>query len=309
MRLIVLSRGRHDYSPTLETMPKIMRPHVQVWVPKEEYGAYKRSPIFKGVEIVAWPSHIDCIPKKRRYLYENVDGAYMAIDDDLKLMVWDTEKGNYSNADSNPKKFIRGLEIAYGKLDTHTNVGIANTFMTSMKVKDKQTLEFGEVPFCFAGFSKDRPKLKFQTFFFTDIAMPMQIIKRRGHESVITMAHIAYGMRSNKKLAATGTTPYRTDEVILHSALSLSQQMPGYVTGLRNTGNNGGGWSLKKTFRKPNIDRTNEWYQTLGKEYGLTALPTLVELDLKTPMADLHLLYKKGLAKAAKGIGNKIGTT
>lgn len=305
MRLIILSRGRHDYSPTMEYLPKVLRGIVEVYVPKPEYSAYKASPIFSGVRIRCWPSSVDCIPKKRRYLYEQVDGEYIAIDDDLKLMVWDKEKKNYSSAESNPKGFVKGLELTYSDLEKHQNVGIANTFMTSMKVNDTGSFEFKDVPFCFAGFSKDRPEIDFKTFFFTDIAMPMQILKKGG--SVVTKAHIAYSMRANKKLATTGTTPYRSDEVIIYSALSLAQQMPGHVTGLKNTGNNGGGWSLKKSFHRCNVNSSNEWLKEFSKEHGLLALPPLVDLDFAVPMSELFKTYARNMEKARSGKGNQVG--
>ena len=306
MKLIMLSRGRHDYAATLEHMPTSMKDMLEVWVPKSEYKAYKSSPLFSGVrKIVCWPTNIDCVPKKRRYLYENIDGAYVAIDDDLKLMVWDREKSNFSAATTNPQKFMRGLELTYGDLyEGVTNVGIANTFMTSMKIKDKRTFEFSDVPFCFAGFSADRPKLDFKTFFFTDIAMPMQLLKKR--HQVLTNARIAYSMRSNKKLAATGTTPYRTADVIKYSAVSLAQQLPGHVNGLKETGNNGGGWSLAKSFVNPNKERTRKWLREFASAEGLTALPPLVDLDLETPMDEIFDLYRKNWQLAKQGKGNKI---
>lgn len=305
MNIIVLSRGRHDYSPTIESMPKDLLKYVRVFVPESEYSAYKRSPIFKGLKIECWPTHVDCIPKKRRYLYENVKGAYMAVDDDLKLMVWDKSKSNFAPAVHNPNRFIRGLELSYNELENgFSNVGIANTFMTSMKIIDKKTFKFSDVPFCFAGFSKDRPKIDFKTFFFTDIAMPMQIIKSGG--SVLTAAYCAYSMRANKKLSSTGTTPYRTPDVIKYSALSLAQQMRGHVTDLKETGNLGGGWSLRKTFQKPNIKTADRFLREFSAREGLKALPPLVDLDLKTPMVDLFKIYQKNWEAAKKGDGNQI---
>ncbi len=305
MKLVVLSRGRHDYAPTIESMPKDLLGDVQVWVPKNEYKDYKRSPIFKGLDIECWPTYVDCIPKKRRYLYENLIGSYMALDDDLKLMVWDNKKKNFSPALDDPEKFQRGLDLSCAHLNSgYTNVGIANTFMTSMKINDKKTFEFNDVPFCFAGFSEDRPKIAFNTFFFTDIAMPMQIMKAK--RKVLTTAYCAYSMRSNKKLASTGTTPYRTPEVIKYSALSLAQQMRGHVTGLKETGNLGGGWSLKKTFQKPNLDRANAFLREFAAQEGLKALPPLVDLDLRIPMDELFRIYRMNWEAAKKGKGNPI---
>jgi hypothetical protein len=304
MRIIIPSRGRHDYAPTLEHMPHILKSQVEVWVPKVEYKAYSSSPLFSGVKLKCWPTNIDCIPKTRRFLYENVDGSYMVADDDIKLMVWDKSKANFSAATTNEKGFMRGLELAFQSFDDHHIVGIANTFMTSMRVKDKRTFEFSDVAFGMVGFSADRPKIDFKTFFFTDTAMPMQVLKKGGTAHMT--ARIAYNLRSNKKLLATGTTPYRTDGVVKYSAISLAQQMPGHVSGMKNTGHLGGGWSLKKSFLKPNVQKYEVWAREFAAEHGLSALPPLVDLDLDTPMDELFAQYRKNWKLAKQGKGNKL---
>lgn len=298
MRLIIISRDRHDYSPTLESLPKILRDQVEVWVPKDQFKLYKKSPIFDGAKIATWDLHIDCVPKKRRFLYENIYEDYMVIDDDLKLSSWDGKAQKYVDAASNPKAFVKGLEHAFSLFDSNANVGITNTFMASMKIKKDGTLDHGGVPFCFAGFAakKKRPKLDFQTFFFTDIAMPMQLLHKG--LSVRTDARIAYSMRSNKKLASTGTTPYRSEFLIQYSALALALQMRGYVFGLDQTGNNGGGWSLKKTFLRPNKERSDKWIREFCTSEGMRRPPKPVDLDLETPFDELVSQYKEAWAKA-----------
>jgi hypothetical protein len=300
VRLIIISRDRHDYSPTLESLPKILRDEVEVWVPRDQYKLYKKSPIFSGIAIETWDPHIDCVPKKRRFLYENIKEEYMVIDDDLKLSAWDAKAQKYVDADSKPKSFVKGLEHSFALFDTHQNVGITNTFMASMKIKKDGALEHGGVPFCFAGFAKmkRRPKLDFKTFFFTDIAMPMQLLDK-GH-TVRTVARIAYSMRANKKLASTGTTPYRSEFLIQYSALALALQMRGYVFGLDHTGNNGGGWSLKKTFLRPNRERSDAWIREFCAGQGMRRPPKAVDLDLETPFQDLVAEFKASWANAQK---------
>jgi hypothetical protein len=209
----------------------------------------------------------------------------MVIDDDLKLSAWDDKNQKYVDADKNPKLFIRGLEHAFSLFDQNVNVGITNTFMASMKIKKDGTLDHAGVPFCFAGFSSKRPKLDFKTFFFTDIAMPMQILDKG--MSVRTDARIAYSMRNNKKLSSTGTTPYRSEFLIRYSALALAIQMPGYVHGLEDTGNNGGGWSLRKTFTRPNLEKTQKFIREFCTAEDMKRKPKLVDLKIKTPFADL----------------------
>jgi hypothetical protein len=305
MKIIMLSRGRHDYSPSISTMPPALREIVEVWVPKAEYKTYKESPLFSGVKIEAWPSYIDCVPKKRRFLYENIDSEYMSMDDDLSLKVWSATENKFVKAVDKPKLFMRHLENIYDSLDSHTVVGAANTFMTSLKIKETGSTVNDDVPFCFVGFAADRPKLTFKTFFFTDIAMPMQIVK--AGMSVRTNASIAYDLKSNEKLKSTGTTPYRTDAVILYSAVTLAQQCRGHVFGLSKTANHGGDWSLKKSFRKPSKERSEKWLSEFAAEHGLKALPIPVELSLKTSMEELHELYRKSWSDAIGGRGNPVG--
>lgn len=298
MRLIIISRDRHDYSPTIESLPQILRSKVEVWIPKDQYKLYKSSPLFDGVKLVGWPSYVDCVPKKRRYLYEHVDSDYMVIDDDLKLSAWDGKRQKYVDAFDNRSLFVRGLEHAFSLFDSNANVGITNTFMASMKIKKDGVLDHGGVPFCFAGFSAKRPKLDFKTFFFTDIAMPMQLLDQG--LTVRTDARVAYSMRSNKKLASTGTTPYRSEFLIRYSALALAIQMPGYVHGLDHTGNNGGGWSLKKTFTRPNEEKTQAFIREFCIAEGMKRKPKLVDLKIKTPFADLTAEFASAWNDARK---------
>lgn len=294
MNLFVISRDRWDYSPTMDTMPKAVKALVTVMVPKDQYKLYKASAVFSGVRAIAcWPTHIDCVPKKRRFLYENTVGAYVVIDDDLGLVQWDAKAQRFIPAKNGPNLFMKRIEALFSHLeDGYGSVGAANTFMTSIKIKKEGTFLFdSQVPFCFAGFSADRPKLSWKTFFFTDISMPMQMMAK-GHK-VATYAPLAYNMRANKKLASTGTTPYRTEAVIKYSALALSQMMPGHVFGLKDTGNNGGGWSLQKTFVRPNPKRSLAWENQFMEDNKLRLVPDLIDLKLKTPMQDLFTQYRE----------------
>lgn len=74
--------------------------------------------------------------------------------------------------------------------------------------------------------------------------------------------------------------------------------MPGYVHGLDNTGNNGGGWSLKKTFLRPNIERSRAFIKKFCKEEGMKRAPKLIDLNLKTPFADLVAAFAASWADA-----------
>jgi len=300
VQLFILSRDRWDYSPTVDTMPAEAMTFVTVMVPKDQYKQYRASPNFKGLTIECWPDYVDCVPKKRRYLYEKVKGAYMVIDDDLGIQVWSSRDQKYVPANSKPTLFMSKLDRMWDRLDTADigTVGATNTFMASKRIKENggQTVWPGLVPFCFAGFGADRPKIKWRTFFFTDIAMPMQIMKQGG--TSVTDFSIAYSMRNNKKLQTTGTSVYRDEATIKYSALALAKTVPGHVFGLKDTGNNGGGWSLQKTFTRPNLSRSNQWISGFLDQEGLTHVPRTVDLTLKTPMAELFANYKESWEQA-----------
>jgi hypothetical protein len=49
---------------------------------------------------------------------------------------------------------------------------------------------------------------------------------------------------------------------------------------------------LQKTFVRPNEERTKKWVKEFLQENGLIKAPKNVELDLKTPMAELFANYK-----------------
>jgi hypothetical protein len=298
----MLSRDRWDYSPTMSTMPDALKEYVTVMVPHDQLKQYQNSELFQHVkDIKAWIPFIDCVPKKRRYLYENVKGPYIVLDDDLGLVQWNTDTEKFDPLTKKPNLFMRRVERMWKDLEcgSSMSVGAANTFMTSKRIKEQGKLWWpDQVPFCFAGYGAKRPKLQWNQFFFTDIAIPMQLMAM-GHP-VTTYAALAYNMRNNKKLQTTGTSVYRNEDVIKYSALALSRMMPGYVFGLKDTGNNGGGWSLQKTFTRPNRDRTNDWEAKFLAENGLNRVPLPVDLNLAKPKEDLFKAYASSWKTARK---------
>jgi len=295
MKLIITSRDRQDYAPTFESLPDNLKSSVEVWVPKDQYKLYKSSAQYAGATIECWPTHIDCIPKKRRYLYENVDEPYLVLDDDLGLSTWSAKQSKYVPAKSMPTRFTRGVESIFDNLGSALVAGATNTFMASKRILETGELEHGAVPFCFAGFAEKakRPKLTYHAFFFTDISMPLQCILSGGE--VVTNARVAYSMRDNQKLRHSGTNKYRTPELIVYSAMVMAKQFPGYIHDLEYTGNHGGGFTLRKTFTRPNVKRTEKFLAEFMELHKMTRLPKVVELDLKTPFAELNRKYSKSL--------------
>jgi hypothetical protein len=295
MKLIITSRDRHDYAPTFESLPDILKSCVEVWVPKDQYKLYRGSARYTGATIECWPDYVDCIPKKRRYLYENVADPYLVLDDDLGLSTWSAKQLKYVPAKLMPTRFTRGVESIFGDLDSAIVAGATNTFMASKRILETGELEHGAVPFCFAGFAEKakRPDLEYNAFFFTDIAMPLQCIIAGGR--VVTNARIAYSMRDNQKLRQSGTNKYRTPELIVYSAMAMAKQFPGYIHALDYTGNHGGGFTLRKTFTRPNVKRTEKFLEEFMNLHAMSRMPKYVELDLKTPFAELNCKYIKSL--------------
>lgn len=318
MRYIITSRGRSDYQLTLSSLPDELKKHVELWVPKSELSDYENSPHTQGVESIhTWPKAIDCIPKKRLHLAQTLKEPFMVLDDDLNLRVWVAAEGKYFGPDSSKKarsEFTRHfLETAPKLLDSFGYASFASKFMAESNIKKNGSLLARDaVGFCFSGFNKLslRPDFHTKPFFFTDISMPLQVIQN--DQPTAIHYGISYDMRSNKKLHSTGTTPYRDDITIKYSAIAMARMFPGIVTGLKYTGNSGGGWSLEKGFSRAtkgvtvnSLLKTHEFLRTIMKQEGLVRLPKLIDLDPDTPLADLKKQYEGWFARARTGASLK----
>lgn len=299
MKIYVLSRDRWDYSPTMTTLPKIVRQQMTVMVPPDQYKQYKKSELFADCKhIVAWPSYVDCVPKKRRFLYEKVDGDHMVVDDDLGFLLWNGER--FVPATDHPKVALKRFERMFDMLGTRTMVGGASTFMTSKKIKEHGTTVFEQTaPFCCVAYSADRPKLKWYPFFYTDVSMPLQL--SAVHEKrIATYAGLAFNFRTNKKLATTGTSTYRDHDITLYSALALARLVPGHVFDLKVSNNKTGGVAMYKSFTTRNDKRSEAFITRFMQEHKLTKYPEQVSLDLKTPREELFAQYRASWKKARR---------
>lgn len=306
MKIYVLSRDRWDYSPTMSTLPKIVRQQMTVMVPPDQYKQYKKSQLFADCKhIVAWPSYVDCVPKKRRFLYEKVKDDHMVVDDDLGFLLWNGER--FVPATDHPKVALKRFERMFDMLDTRTMVGGASTFMTSKRIKEQGTTIFEHnAPFCCVAYAKNRPKLKWYPFFYTDVSMPLQLSAVH-RKNICTYAGLAFNFRTNQKLLTTGTSTYRDHDITLFSAISLAQLVPGHVFDLKKSNNKTGGVAMYKSFTTRNDKRSDAFVTKFLAEHGLQRLPELVDLDLRTPRAELFEQYRQSWADAGLKIKSKKG--
>lgn len=319
MRILILSAGRPDYQLTLASIPESLHSKIEVFVPKSEYKEYKRSPFLSKVGAIhAWPQHVDCVPRKRAWVMRNVNEPHLLLDDDLTIQAWDSRKHELLGTDTK-----RGFELLkYHLFETipenlkhYDYLGLGGRFMYQQKVlkADERGMIGGEVPVCAVGKTQSAKKfgVKFTTFFFTDVSIPMQM-KARGHK-VGTFYGLIYSQRANQKLAKTGTSPYRSDPVVKYSAMSMARMFKGSVFGLKSSGESGGGWTLLKRMvdlgsKDPTeaaVQKAKHWIKTFCTEERLKALPPLVNICTDISREELYDLYAQNWKQAQRGIGDR----
>lgn len=300
MNLVMISAGRADYQPTLASLPRALHREVTVYVPRAEYRAYRNSELLSNVgEIVAWPEHIDCVPKKRKWFALNLPRPYLVLDDDLTFSYLDRDGATLRAPDYDVKAFIR----RWRGIEEHSDCGyfgIGSRFMAQNKVKNGLVLN--EVPGCACGYgSKAKAGPKFPTFFFSDVLMPAQQIAAGA--DVRSYYGIVYSTKVNKKLSSTGTNVYRKESSIRYSGIAAALSLPGLVRGMKFTGNSVGGWTLFKSFSglrdlSPKArEHSCQWLLSQARELRMDGwFKKPMELDLETPLEELleyHRWYLK----------------
>jgi hypothetical protein len=302
MKYAVLSYGRPEVQLTLQNIPASLLHTVELWVTPKEYTAYKAGWYASKVKSInCWPTYIDCAPKKRKWAALNFNEDYMLIDDDLSLYVWSKKHDKFVKPELSPKRFEREwLEEIPSLFSTFPGVSLGNKFMADPYVRENGVMKPNNVGFCFSGFAKDSPKDKLlynRVFAFTDISLPLQMFQRTG-KSLIYYG-LCYNHASHPTLATSGMSSYRDDFVIIDSAIKMGQLFPGIVTGLKNTGNKGGGATLTKFFSRVkkkvsdnNLKATEKWLEEMKAYYGLSRLPKLFEYDDHMPRADIIELFQ-----------------
>jgi hypothetical protein len=301
MKYAVLSFGRPDVQLTLQNIPQKLLSTVELWVVPSEYKLYKRQWYSNKVKsIECWPSYIDCAPKKRKYAALNFKDDYMLIDDDLSLYVWSNKDQKYVRPDVLPKKFEREwTERIPSLFSEYPGVSLANKFMADPHVRQNGLVKEG-IGFCVSGFAKTAPlaDLKYnRVFAFTDISLPLQMYQATS-KSLIYYG-LCYNHAHHKILSTTGMSVYRDDFVKLDSAIKMAQMFPGIVTGMKNTGNKGGGVTLTKFFGRvktgvsdSNRKASTDWLIKMKAEHGLRKLPKLFEYEDEMPRTDIIQMFK-----------------
>ena len=314
-RFIVLSYGRPDLQITLKNLPPQVRKEVELWVVPDQYKEYRRNWKDTVKSIECWPPHIDCVPKKRQWLAQNMDDRYFVIDDDIGLYVWSPKDQRYHNALDKPKTFAHQfLDVMPSLYDKYACVSMANKFMSDSFAKRTPSLiKENTLGFVVTGFRprvidrlKSKDKIWFnRTFMFTDIALPLQVLQAT--KSSIQYYGLVYNHSVVKALANTGTATYRDDFVKLDSALKMAQLFPGIVVGAEENGNHGGGMTIKKFFGRAttgvsaaNLKASADFVAEFCDRHGLTEPPKIFEYDDQTPRAEIIAQFKRNWNKKLK---------
>jgi hypothetical protein len=311
MRYMVLSYGRHDIQITLKNIPEKHLKDVELWVVPSEYKAYRKGWYANKVKSInCWPKHIDCAPKKRKYVATQMkDEHTMLIDDDINLYVWSDKAQRFVRPEQAPKRFEKEWTERIPELfEKHMAVSLGNKFMADPWVREHGTLKKDTIGYVFTGYSKKAPtdEIKHNRLLaFADIAIPLQVYQKT-RDSVIYYG-LCYNHAGSKKLENTGVSSYRDDFINLDSALKMGRLFPGIVTGLKWTGNKGGGFTLTKWFSRvkkgvsdSNIEATTKWLEQMKEEHGLKKLPKMFEYEDEMPRAEIIKTFKDNWEKAKK---------
>ncbi len=297
MRYIIPTLGRPETQRTLQSLPKSLLHHIELMVVPSEYKTHKKQ-WYSGLvkEIHSWPSHIDMMPKKRKWLALNAGSNFLMLDDDLSLFSWSKKEQRYKAAKDAETVFSRRfLEVIPSLYENHSMVSVPMKFMADMFIKQTQTLEkYNDVGFVVTGFKKGAAdKVEFnRVFAFTDMTVPMQVLEL--HKRSVTYYGLCFSQSSAAIYRNTGMNSYRTDFIKKDSALKMLQLHPGVVTDFRFDKGQGGGVSLKKFTRrlltKPtqaHIDASKAALERWLTEFKLSAAPKIFTYDDHTPRDEI----------------------
>lgn len=248
MRYVIPSLGRPSTQKTLESLPPDLLSQIELMVIPSEYNEYKKQWYSSKVKSIdCWPAHIDMMPKKRKWLAQNMADDFLMMDDDLLLYAWNLKTLRYDRALQVPKSFTRRfMDTLPAYFESNALVSVPMKFMSDMFVKDKG-LERKDIGFVMTGMRKDSAsKVEFNTVFaFTDVSVPLQIY--REHKTAMVYYGLCFAQSQSKENATTGMSSYRTSFIKADSALKMLQLFPGIITDFYKTKDQmGGGIGLSK---------------------------------------------------------------
>lgn len=310
MKWVMLSYGRPDLQITLQKMPRKLLGQIEMMVVPSEYKAYKSGWFANKVKsIECWPKEIDCAPKKRKWAALNLKDDYMLMDDDISLYVWSEREQKFVPPAAEPRQFEREfMENIPQLFKEFPGVSLGNKFMADPWVRANGKMKVDNVGFVVSGFAKNAPRRELlynRVFAFTDISLPLQMYQLTG-KSLIYYG-LCYNHSANKKLESTGMATYRDDFVKMDSAVKMARMFPGIVTGMKDTGNKGGGITLTKFFSRVrkgvsenNLKASEEFIRTTCMAHGLVRVPKLFEYEDDMPRAEIIQLFKQNWEAAKK---------
>ena len=308
MRYVIPSLGRAATQKTLESLPPGLLPHIELMVVPSDYADYKNqwySDKVKSIE--CWPEYIDMMPKKRKWLAQNMGDDFLMLDDDLLLYAWNKTDLRYNRARDLPKAFTRRfLETIPAYFETHSMVSVPMKFMSDVYHKEKG-IERTDIGYVVTGMRKDAAaKVVFNTVFaFTDVSVPLQVYQ--AHKTAVVYYGLCFSQSKSKDNAITGMNSYRTPFIKADSAIKMLQLFPGIITDFYETKDQGGGGIglSKRTSRilkgctKAAFLQTKTNLEKWLLHYGLSKPPAHFQYEDEMPRAEIIAQLKRNW-KAAK---------
>lgn len=305
MKYIIPSLGRASTQKTLESLPEDLLSHIDLMVTTAEYADYKNrwySSKVKSIE--CWPKHIDMMPKKRKWLCQNLNDDFMMLDDDLLLYSWNKKDLRYNRAKLAPKSFSRRfLETLPAYFESKALVSVPMKFMADVYHKEKG-IERTDIGYVVTGMKKNSSTtVKFNTVFaFTDLSVPLQIYQE--HKTAVVYYGLCFSQSQAKENFSTGINSYRTSFIKVDSALKMLQLFPGIVTDFYETKDQGGGGigiskrssRILKGCTKAALAQTTDNLAKWLKHYKLSKPPVQFQYEDEMPrdeiIAQLKLNWK-----------------
>lgn len=217
---------------TLESLPAACLKPVDLYVMADEYQQY-RGQWYGGLvrKIHKFPETMDCLSKKKKHFYQEIDGPYMLIDDDLFLFAWSVKEQRFVKAKESERLFTRRfLEELPEVFDSFNMVSCVQRSMAGSAAARKGWIAENRLGSAMAGYAANRPQdVWFNKILFTlDQPLPIQNFQRT--KSSVEYLGIAFNQSWAKVLSTSGTAAQRSAFLAMNDALKCVQLFPGIVT-------------------------------------------------------------------------------
>lgn len=242
LKLYILSRGRAERQPTLDTLPHSLRCNATLVVPTTEADAYK----VHGVDVLCVPRSVWCLPMKRQWLlrYHNRKGSCQKIvmlDDDMGFAVRRLDHpGRFRQATARDVLYM--FREVSAVLNEYAHAGVL--------AREGSGHTRGARFYCtravrLHGYDVDvllRERIRMDRLVaMEDFDTTLQLL-RKGHPNVI-LGNYCHGQ--GRSDAPGGCSIYRTPEVQRETALKLAELHAPFVKVVEKRARGEGRWSTR----------------------------------------------------------------